>query len=58
MQYERRCSALTETNNSLTESLVKLKLGNGEKLARAENELHQLRDDNVTLKKRLVKLIK
>ena len=49
---------LTDANERLTESMVELKLGSNENRAKIENELHQLREDNIMLKKRLVKLLK
>jgi len=49
---------LTESHETLNQKMIELKLGKGERLAEAENELHQLRDENVILKKRLIKLIK
>ncbi|KAF6034584.1 FYCO1 [Bugula neritina] len=56
--YKKRCSELTESHETLNQKMIELKLGKGERLAEAENELHQLRDENVILKKRLIKLIK
>jgi len=49
---------MSETNESLNESIINTKLASNERVAANENELHQLREDNHILKKRLVKLIK
>ena len=49
---------LTDTNESLSESVMELKLGHREDEAKRQNELYQLREDNSLLKARLIKLIK
>ncbi|XP_067929183.1 FYVE and coiled-coil domain-containing protein 1-like [Watersipora subatra] len=56
--YKDEWDTLTESNRTMKKSLVELKLDQGTQRAKAENELHQLREDNTMLMKRLVKLIK